>query len=124
MPTAIRVLQGEFSPDRANTFTGEIDASKNFGKFIQMDAGRINKGSRVIAVADIFTAMAEDRPYRNAMRKSDIMSVLNSLSCKNHLDKHVVSVLESNYDAVIASTVHKQNEARESYLRKFQINEN
>ncbi|MFZ0945971.1 MAG: HD domain-containing phosphohydrolase [Syntrophobacteraceae bacterium] len=89
-----------------------------------MYAGRINKGSRVIAVADIFTAMAEDRPYRNAMRKSDIMSVLNSLSCKNHLDKHVVSVLESNYDAVIASTVHKQNEARESYLRKFHINEN
>ncbi len=89
-----------------------------------IDAGRINTGSRVIAVADIFTAMAENRPYRNAMGKSDIISVLKGLSCKNHLDKHVVGILESNYDAIIASTVHKQNEARESYRRKFQINEN
>jgi len=89
-----------------------------------IDASKLNTGSRIIAVADIFTALAEKRPYRNSMGKSDIISILKGLSCKNHLDKHVVSVLESNYDTVIASTVHKQNEASECYQQKFQTNMN
>ncbi len=89
-----------------------------------VDAGRINAGARIIAVADIFTAMAERRPYRNAMGKSDIISVLKGLVSNNHLDKRAVGILESNYDAIIASTIHKQNEARESYERKFRININ
>ena len=87
-----------------------------------MDASKINTGARIIAVADIFTALAENRPYRKGMGKSDIISVLKDLRSKNHLDKNVVGIVESNYDAIIASTVHKQNEARESYLRKFRIN--
>ncbi len=89
-----------------------------------IDASKINTGARIIAVADIFTALAENRPYRSPMGKSDIMSVLKGLCSKNHLDKHVVGMLESNYDAIIASTVLKQNEARESYLQKFQVNPN
>ncbi len=89
-----------------------------------IDASQIDTGPRIIAVADIFTAMAENRPYRNTMPKSDILSVLNGLSSKNLLDKHVVGVLESNYDEIIASTVLKQNEARESYLRQFQLHKN
>jgi len=89
-----------------------------------IDASKLHMGSRIVAVADIFTTMAEKRPYRNAMGKSDIISVLKDLSCKNHLDKHVVGILESNYDAIIESTVLKQNEARQSYLRKFQVSTN
>ena len=87
-----------------------------------LDARKLDTGSRIIAVADIFTALAEDRPYRKGMGKSDIISVLRGLSCKSHLDKHVVGILESNYDEIIASTVYKQNEAREYYQRKFQVN--
>ena len=89
-----------------------------------IDASKLHMGSRIVAVADIFTTMAEKRPYRNAMGKSDIISVLKDLSCKNHIDKHVVGILESNYDAIIESTVLKQNEARQSYLRKFQVSTN
>jgi putative nucleotidyltransferase with HDIG domain len=89
-----------------------------------LDARKLNTGSRIIAVADIFTALAENRPYRNGMGKSDIISLLKVLSCKCHIDKHVVSILESNYDEIIASTVHKQNKARESYQMKFQLNIN
>jgi HD-GYP domain-containing protein (c-di-GMP phosphodiesterase class II) len=50
-----------------------------------IDASKLNTGARIIAVADIFTAMAENRPYRNAMGKSDIISVLKGLSCECHL---------------------------------------
>jgi hypothetical protein len=46
------------------------------------------------------------------------------LSSKNLLDKDVVGVLESNYDEISASSVLRQKEARESYLRKFQMDKN
>jgi HD-GYP domain-containing protein (c-di-GMP phosphodiesterase class II) len=85
-----------------------------------IDARKLDTGSRIIAVADIFTALAENRPYRNAMGKSEIISILKGLSSKSHLDNHVVGVLESNYDEIVASTVRKQNEARGSYEQKFQ----
>jgi len=89
-----------------------------------IDARKLNTGSRIIAVADILTALAEKRPYRNAMGKSDIISVLKGLICKSHLDKHVVGILESNYDEIVALTVDKQNEVRCSYEQKFQVSMN
>ncbi len=58
------------------------------------------------------------------MGKSDIISVLKGLSCNSHLDKHVVGILESSYDEIIASTIHKQNETMGSYEQKFQVNIN
>lgn len=89
-----------------------------------IDARKLDTGSRIIAVADIFTALAEHRPYRNAMGKSDIISVLEDLSSKSHLDKHVVGILESNYDEIVASAANKQNEAIGSYEQKFSDNIN
>jgi hypothetical protein len=58
------------------------------------------------------------------MGKSEMISILKGLSSKSHLDNHVVGVLESNYDEIVASRVHKQNEARGSYEQKFQANIN
>ncbi|MGD0400769.1 MAG: HD domain-containing phosphohydrolase [Syntrophobacteraceae bacterium] len=89
-----------------------------------IDASKISTGARIIAAADVFTAVAEDRPYRKGMARSDTISVLRGLSSKKHLDKNVVGVIESNYDAISASSVLRQKEARESYQRKFQINLN
>lgn len=89
-----------------------------------IDARKLDTGSRIIAVADIFTALAENRPYRKGMIKSEIISILKDLSSKGHLDKHVVSIIESNYDEILVLTVHKQTNTRECYQLKFQDNIN
>jgi HD-GYP domain-containing protein (c-di-GMP phosphodiesterase class II) len=87
-----------------------------------IDARKLNTGSRIIAVADIFTALAEDRPYRKSIGKTDVLCVLKNLSGKCHLDKNVVGILESNYDEIIASSVKKQDKARKCYELSFQDN--
>jgi hypothetical protein len=38
-------------------------------------AGEINLGARVMAVADIFVALAEDRPYRKGMNIDRITTI-------------------------------------------------
>ncbi|PIQ96711.1 MAG: hypothetical protein COV67_08070 [Nitrospinae bacterium CG11_big_fil_rev_8_21_14_0_20_56_8] len=57
-------------------------------------------GSRVMAVADIFTALAEDRPYRKGMALNEIRGEFSNLLKQGGLDEEVVRVLIENLDQV------------------------
>jgi HD-GYP domain-containing protein (c-di-GMP phosphodiesterase class II) len=43
-------------------------------------AAELGIGARIMMVADIFTALAEDRPYRKGMTKKEVMRILNQFS--------------------------------------------
>lgn len=55
-------------------------------------------GSRIIAVADIFTAITEDRPYRMGMDRIHSIKVLDQMVLDKAIDGDIVSVLRNNYD--------------------------
>jgi HD-GYP domain-containing protein (c-di-GMP phosphodiesterase class II) len=57
-------------------------------------------GSRIMAVADTFTAVAEDRPYRPRMNKDQSLSVLVNDATRGALDGDVVATLAGSYDEV------------------------
>lgn len=84
-----------------------------------IDAKKLNMGSRIIAVADIFTALAEDRPYRKGMQKDEIIPILERMSMDGSLDGHVVSTLISNYDTIINTTINRQKMVNEYYDLNF-----
>ncbi|MCK4343467.1 MAG: HD domain-containing protein [Phycisphaerae bacterium] len=54
-------------------------------------------GSRIMAVADVFTAVAEDRPYRKGMPSKESLAVLQELAQKGALDSDVARVLKDAY---------------------------
>jgi HD-GYP domain-containing protein (c-di-GMP phosphodiesterase class II) len=62
--------------------------------------GEIPLGSRLIAVADIFTALTENRPYRQGMDRAQSMAVLDRLVAERAIDGEIVSVLRRNFDAL------------------------
>lgn len=76
-----------------------------------LNSSKLSTGSRIMAVADILTALAEDRPYRAGMRKVEILKILNELVAKNHLDKNIVEVLEEDFDEIVSNTKEKQAQA-------------
>ena len=80
---------------------------------------KLGIGSRIMAVADIFTALSEDRPYRPGMSQQEVLSILRELCTKNYLDRSVLRVLEENYEEVLTLTKKKQAEAKEYYEREF-----
>ncbi|MEW5716990.1 MAG: HD domain-containing phosphohydrolase [Chloroflexota bacterium] len=82
-------------------------------------ATKLGIGARIMAVADVFTALAEDRSYRAGMKKDRVLSVLNTLCEKNHIDKIVAQILENNYEEVAVVTSKRQTEARECYEHEF-----
>jgi len=54
--------------------------------------------ARILAVADVFQALAQDRPYREALSPEVILSILKKESSEGKLDKRVVEMVESNLD--------------------------
>ncbi|EGQ8116853.1 HD domain-containing protein [Vibrio parahaemolyticus] len=55
--------------------------------------------SRIIAVADVFQALSQDRPYRGRMSQTQIVEIMDDLIEQNKLCAHVYEVLEQNMTA-------------------------
>lgn len=54
--------------------------------------------SRIIAVADVFQALGQNRPYRGPLPPQKIMSILKEFTARNHLDADVVALVEENLE--------------------------
>jgi len=52
--------------------------------------------ARIIALADVFQGLAQDRPHRNKLSAEDILNVLKQLKDNGKLDKTVVEMVENN----------------------------
>jgi HD-GYP domain-containing protein (c-di-GMP phosphodiesterase class II) len=70
------------------------------------DRRDLSLGARIMAVADTFTALTEDRPYRKGMSKTRTLEILDKLVAEGGLDETVVDVLREDFDA-ISSISHK-----------------
>ncbi len=75
--------------------------------------------ARIIAVADIFQALVQDRPYRAGMEVSEVLNVLEQLSESGKLDKSVVTLVNELADScyLIAKGLDPQN--NQAYLKLF-----
>lgn len=73
------------------------------------------KLSRIMAVADIFTAITEDRPYRKGMDADTAIKVLRNMADNDSADAGVVKVVEINFDKLNKVRKDAQEEALNRY---------
>ncbi|MFA5793723.1 MAG: HD domain-containing phosphohydrolase [Candidatus Brocadiia bacterium] len=59
-----------------------------------VDMDNISQGARIIAVADKFTAMTEDRAYHKKMPTEKAIQILEEDAKKNAIDKRILEVLK------------------------------
>ncbi|WP_438266176.1 HD-GYP domain-containing protein [Desulfurispora thermophila] len=64
----------------------------------KVDAGRLDIGCRLMAVADVFAALVEDRPYRPGMPVEKALDILHLNARAGQLDRHVVAVAGHHAD--------------------------
>ncbi|MCL2163168.1 MAG: HD domain-containing protein [Oscillospiraceae bacterium] len=74
-----------------------------------------SKLSRVMAVADIVTALAEDRPYRPGMDRENVKHILLDMVEDNGIDKSVVDVVNENYTRINEVRIEAQQEEKTEY---------
>ena len=61
--------------------------------------GDISLEARIVAVADVFQALAQNRPYRKALSAEEILTILKQLVSNGQLDAKVVACVEKHLHA-------------------------
>lgn len=84
-----------------------------------LTSDEIGTGSRIMTVADIFTAISEDRPYRKGMDKNEIYKIFKIQTDGNLVDKRIVEVLFDNYETINLQVKLKQAKALDFYEKRF-----
>jgi len=79
----------------------------------------ISTAARILMIADIFTALIEDRPYRNGMGKDGIFNILQELSDCRLLDTRIINLLFDNFDEISSFVSEKQVLAMNTYEHQF-----
>jgi len=69
----------------------------------------------IMAVADIFTAITEDRPYRSGMSYEQAANVLRQEVADGAICPYVVDVLMENYDEITSIRQTAQQAFRADY---------
>ena len=82
-------------------------------------ADELSTGARIMMVADIFTAVTEDRPYRKGMSKDGVVRILKQFSKSRLLDTRIIDLLFENYSIIFAYVSEKQAKARDFYEKQF-----
>jgi len=78
-------------------------------------------GSRIMAVADMFTALTEDRPYRPGMDRSKTLSILEESASSGALDPDVVAALKHHYDQINEIRLNEQVTYEDEHRRLTEI---
>ena len=64
----------------------------------RLSAAQIPLESRIVAVADVFTALTEERPYRRGMSGREAAGILGDMADDGALDHDVVALMSRNRD--------------------------
>ncbi len=83
----------------------------------RLAGAELNLGSRIVAVADNFTAVTEDRPYRNGMEAGKALEVLRKMAQSQVIDSDLMEIVEENFAELNGVRVSAQQAAGEEYRR-------
>ncbi len=60
----------------------------------------LSLGAKIMAVADVFSALAEIRPYREGLPKEKVISIMKEDAQSNRLPYEIVELLFAHYEQV------------------------
>ena len=86
-----------------------------------LTAEALDTGARIMAVADIFSAITEVRPYRAGMDRTQAMGVLKDGVTRGELCGRIVDLLENHYDEVDAAREAESRAVGQRYYQSLAI---
>ncbi len=73
-------------------------------------------GARIITVADIFTALTEDSPYRKGMARVETKNILQSMADKEEIDHLLINIVFSNFEELNDIRIKAQKDAVDNFV--------
>jgi len=80
-----------------------------------LSADQLCTKSRILAVADIFTALVEPRYYKPALSKDEVLAIMARSAAEGEIDTGIVGIVEDKFDRIISEMDRKQREALALY---------
>jgi HD-GYP domain-containing protein (c-di-GMP phosphodiesterase class II) len=71
--------------------------------------------ARIMMVADIFTALRENRPYRAGLPQTKVLKILNEMVQKKLIDGRIVNMLKNNYKNIAEACATQQEKTKQKY---------
>ena len=84
----------------------------------------LSLGARIMTIADIFSALAEDRPYRKGMEKEKVIMILREDAQNGFLSDKLVALLTDHYDAIDSIRNHESRAASKAYQEGLKAGNN
>jgi HD-GYP domain-containing protein (c-di-GMP phosphodiesterase class II) len=82
-------------------------------------ATNLSLGARIVAIADVFTALTEDRPYRKGMSSDDAIETLEEMATNFMLDPLLVATLKRHSGEINSIRLAAQQTAAIEYHNFF-----
>lgn len=73
-------------------------------------ADQLSLGARIMAAADMYTALTEDRPYRPGMQPEQVIALLDEQKTQGKLDPIVIDTIKNNLGAIEAARIKAQQQ--------------
>lgn len=100
------ILRGHLDPSIEQIALRHHEKLDGSGYPKGLSAKDLNMKERLLAVADIFSALCGVRSYKDAYPKEKIISILTDMSDKGYIDSSIVGTAVSNIDHLL-SEAHK-----------------
>ena len=71
--------------------------------------------ARIMSVADVFTALTEDRPYREGMPVGEALEIMRDMARRDALDRDMVSLLADDVERINQARLRGQGKAAENF---------
>ncbi|SDL27040.1 HD-GYP domain-containing protein [Halarsenatibacter silvermanii] len=81
----------------------------------QISGEELSQEARIMAVADVFTALTEDRPYRRGLDYDKVKKILQEMARDRALDEDLVAAVTDDFTEVNSLRFNVQNKAGEYY---------
>lgn len=82
-----------------------------------LKANSLSLGARIMAVADIFAAISEDRPYRKGMPKERAVTVLQGMAANGGISPEICALLIDNYESVSQARRESAQKSADNYSK-------
>ncbi|HNT34583.1 MAG TPA: HD domain-containing protein [bacterium] len=86
-----------------------------------MDDLELSEGSRIMAVADVFTALTEDRPYRKGMTRQGTLDIMKRMAHDGALDQNILETLERHFEFLESIRIKAQEAEAMAYYDVSQV---
>lgn len=111
-----QILEGCIPAEIVNIAARHHEKLDGTGYPYGLASARLSKPERTLAVADIASALAGRRSYKDSFPEEKIKSILKENAAKNMLDSEIVEIMCNNYSSIIQTAEKACSVPYNSYL--------